>query len=863
MKTPQEYLDKEYNITPCGKTDPKTGEYNPKAPKLTGWQKHKAIAKDFNGKDNIGLILDKCTDIDIDNAKVKEFISLGYIKPCSAIYGRKSNGRSHFVFKGQTKYEKFSLPKEFDSFCKNFPHGNTLLELRSGSGHQSIVPTSTINGEKVEWEVFEGISPYDGNIHDDVSTATFMTAMSILYPNKGKRDDYCFAIACILARETEMTDSVIDDIVYDIACKSNDEEATKRRGKGSHARKQFEVKGHTKGFTTLQDILGLDNMKPLYTLFSWVGVETPDQNLDLIRKKYYYMEDIGEMFDPKLDQSYKEKEFNNKWLYYFPGYRGKKKDDKAFAKLLKDPEFQERKLTGRAMLPEEPYPVAEIKPGEHPLLMPGKYWNLYEGRPLEPEEGDVREILSHFKKVFGEDNWRHLEQYLAFCIRFPGKKTRWIPLVVSVEGVGKGLLMRMMSKLMGHKYVNENVSFSDITEKHSVIVVGTLFICLNEVVLDKQYATKRTISSKIKPFITDDFLNINDKGKRIYKYLNNCNSMVFSNDKDCLHVDTSSRRYLVIHCKTTAKEVEKMSEGGDFDPLWEMLEEHPEYLLDHFLNKVTIEDEKIYQKRAPKTPELLEMIEDSKHDTIGELDEALAEKAPPFDEENFRGFLSKKMLVNFIRTEWKTPHPPIKLINEWLKDNGLCWKDGKKTRQIVMANGARPRVFLLEDKRGILKVLTEGDLGDLASITRTQPGKYDEDLKLDYFMEKVEKEFPEHIVRISEDDYIRRACYYIKYLGKDIVRKIVEVQKRLLDRRDILIKENSTVEWRLVLNEQQKFTITDWVKVNKELEPLEKETDKIMDELDTEEKKRETKEKTRDTRERNKREKSEYKSLDL
>ena len=57
-------------------------------------------------------------------------------------------------------------------------------------------------------------------------------------------------------------------------------------------------------------------------------------------------------------------------------------------------------------------------------------------------------------------------------------------------------------------------------------MVGTLFICLNEVVLDKQYSTKRTISSKIKPFITDDFLNINDKGKRIYKYLNNISKKI-------------------------------------------------------------------------------------------------------------------------------------------------------------------------------------------------------------------------------------------------------------------------------------------------------------------------------------------------
>ena len=65
---------------------------------------------------------------------------------------------------------------------------------------------------------------------------------------------------------------------------------------------------------------------------------------------------------------------------------------------------------------------------------------------------------------------------------------------------------------------------------------------------------------------------------------------IFSNDKDCLHVDTSSRRYLVIHCKTTAKEVEKMADAGVFEPLFKLLDENPEYLLDYFLNEVKIED---------------------------------------------------------------------------------------------------------------------------------------------------------------------------------------------------------------------------------------------------------------------------------
>ena len=102
--------------------------------------------------------------------------------------------------------------------------------------------------------------------------------------------------------------------------------------------------------------------------------------------------------------------------------------------------------------------------------------------------------------------------YIAYCIQNPGVKIRWIPLIISPEGIGKGALLRLIANIMGQRYVNENVSFADITEKHSTIVVGSLFCALNEVSIDGgQYTTKRTVSAKIKPFISDDFLNINEK----------------------------------------------------------------------------------------------------------------------------------------------------------------------------------------------------------------------------------------------------------------------------------------------------------------------------------------------------------------
>ena len=396
---------------------------------------------------------------------------------------------------------------------------------------------------------------------------------------------------------------------------------------------------------------------------------------------------------------------------------------------------------------------------------------------------------------------------------------------------------------MGYKYVNENVSFKDITEKHSVIVVGSLFICLNEVVLDKQYSSKRTISSQIKPFITDDFLNINDKGIRPYKYLNNCNAMVFSNDKDCLHVDQSTRRYLVIHCKTTTKEVEKMAEAGDFDPLWKTLDEHPEYLLDYFLNVVKIEDEKVYQKRAPKTAELIEMIEDSRHDVIQELDGALREGAPPFAEDSFRGFISLEILMNFMRHKWNTPYPPRKLVKEWLKENSVEWKPGEKARQIVMQNGQRPRVYNLDKgpKGELLKCLTEGQLGQLMSLKHH--GHYWENLKLDYFMkESVTKDehgdnynwkdpklHPREDVWFGKEDQTRRAIYYLKFMNSDVVNLIIEVKKKLMLEEDKLKAKFTKREWRKDLDHW--IDALDYIKFNAEYKPIETKAHKLIDKI--------------------------------
>ena len=712
MITPKEYLDKGYNITPCGaliynkKKNKK--EWNEKAPRLKKWEEGRARLEDFTEKDNIGLLLNDLEDIDKDNPKTSRFLNL-YVKPCSAIYGRKSNPRSHLVFKGKAKHKKYALPEAFSNYCKSFSHGTTLIELRSGEGKQSIVPGSIVEGEDVKWDVFEGISPYDGDIEFDVAKVALSTALSILFPTTGKINDFCYAVACILAKHTKWLNTEIDQFVKEIAEDNGANQKGTVSFMGTHARKQIEARGRTMMFLTLQNILGLDNQKPLHNIFEWIGIRAPSIHVEKLIKENVYLEDTAEMLNVKTKETYKKSEFDYKHLFDIP------RRPRAFERLLLEPDFQEKKCLGRQFLPNHDWPIAEVKPGDHPLLQPGRYFNGYKGNPLEPKKGDVSVFVNTYKQIFGEKNWKYVEQFIAFILQNLGTKIRWGVLVVSPEGVGKGILIRTLSRILGYEYVNENVQWDDMIDKHSISVVDQLLICLNEVVLTGEHSKKMEISSALKSFWTDDFCNINEKNKRPYKYLNVCNGFMFSNNKMCLHLDNSARRYLVIHLDKTNKWLEEFTEAGNFEKLYDVIDsdEGIRAIKHYLINEVKIEDPKKYSRRAPITEDLKLMIESSKHPAISKLNRAFEQNLAPFND-RFCGFTSLDELMEYMKLaeNWRVQYPPEGLIKEWFRENQFKWKNGKTTRQIVMNDGSRPHVHLLKDD-DVLRNMTPIELGNM------------------------------------------------------------------------------------------------------------------------------------------------------
>ena len=260
----EDWLDLGRVIIPCLKGKPVVSDWSNPNFKITKeeWRTNYTHCE-------IALRLDQDIDLDVDNDLVKRFIT-SHIKSCDAVSGRRGNPSSHYWWKGKAPFKQFILPNELQKFCEGFPHGLTLCEIRHESKRYTIVPESKHSkaNETVKWERYQDISEYPGNLTNDVGKIALATALCIAYASSGQRDAYCTAIAGALIKHTEWTEKEIDNFVYDIATAANDDEADKRRTKGTSSKKAKRKFGMPK----LAEIIGCST-KTISTLFNWIGIK--------------------------------------------------------------------------------------------------------------------------------------------------------------------------------------------------------------------------------------------------------------------------------------------------------------------------------------------------------------------------------------------------------------------------------------------------------------------------------------------------------------------------------------------------------------------------------------------------------------
>ena len=380
-------------------------------------------------------------------------------------------------------------------------------------------------------------------------------------------------------------------------------------------------------------------------------------------------------------------------------------------KLLKDPDF----ARAETFITSAKYPPGLInisKPGIIPLVNKGVVLNIYVPNYLIGKKGNIKFLIDFFIWLLGEKKWKVIEQWIAYNIQYPGEKIKWsVVLVSAVEGVGKGLLGRIISRILGSDNVNENANYKHLTNTHNTLLIGTQVLVLNEVSLG-DFKSKQEGTNTLKNFVADDVYSCNFKNKPMVKLPNLTNIVINSNDERVVGAPQGGRRYFFCNISKTEQEIIKKTDEGVFQKAWDFVDsdEGAAALIYYFKNEVKIKDPSIFKKRAPQTEDLKELIEQSKHPLQKKLEWDLVRPDEPRKKiftADWCGLMSFDELNDKLHTKDMDPIPREKFdwgsfgddaIYKFLAANSDPWNNGDNTRQISI-KGVKHRFYNLDDTR--------------------------------------------------------------------------------------------------------------------------------------------------------------------
>jgi len=445
--------------------------------------------------------------------------------------------------------------------------------------------------------------------------------------------------------------------------------------------------------------------------------------IETLKLRYVWIEKLNMFWDQEMFTNVELRSIANRWLHVT-----KKSPITADKALLMEPDFP--KVVSYVTHPGLASGVIELESNQILDLPKGKYLNNFRPHDLiadNVKQKDVKTIVSFYQWLLGVDNWTIVEQFIAMLVQAPGLKAHWVIFIQSVEGGGKGLIGLIIQAILGKNNAFINVKASQLIEKHSTLIQGRQLIILNELSFSNSTKEKAELTNELKDLFTEHELIINQKNKDPVRTGNFCNFLIYTNDPRALKLDKNARRYAIMRVEHDQDAIVKKQENLNIvDTILNLTQFYPGALLYYFKNTVKLNDKKYFTGHAPRTIDFDSMLEDTKDDIFQFLDDALEAGTWPFNHEliqdihnpksnGFSGLVNLDELLKKIQKETKYFVSRAKL-SDWLKERAIRWKNGEWTKQILLSDQSRPKMWLLVNMKGGLNGeelidMTDKDLG--------------------------------------------------------------------------------------------------------------------------------------------------------
>lgn len=179
---------------------------------------------------------------------------------------------------------------------------------------------------------------------------------------------------------------------------------------------------------------------------------------------------------------------------------------------------------------------------------PEGHYNLWEPFAMEKVK-DYKENLegmefmrNHLRILCAtEENFNYFEAWIAQMITHPHRKSGVMPIFIGRQGSGKSSIARVLTAMIGE---NKSIDISNpdyVLGRFNGPLLGSFLIHFSE--LSKSAITS---NDRLKDLITDDTVQVNEKGRRIVKINSYHRTLACTNGNDPIYTGKDDRRNYIL-----------------------------------------------------------------------------------------------------------------------------------------------------------------------------------------------------------------------------------------------------------------------------------------------------------------------------
>lgn len=172
-------------------------------------------------------------------------------------------------------------------------------------------------------------------------------------------------------------------------------------------------------------------------------------------------------------------------------------------------------------------------------------WNLYAPSEIAPVDDfdfeKIRTFVEHMEFMFPNKRDREVFwDWMAMTVQRPEIRIPWAPLIISSQGVGKGFIYFCLSKILG-THNCEQILPDRLESQFNSFMDGSVLILIDEM----KHGSRYNVADKLKSYISEQTIEINEKGRKEKTRQIFCNFLIFTNHDNSTFIEEDDRRFWV------------------------------------------------------------------------------------------------------------------------------------------------------------------------------------------------------------------------------------------------------------------------------------------------------------------------------